>query len=77
MTLFGSVSVTGACFISPALTNVCRWMEALVAAARPRLASLQKSQLRFLVAALIKMQRGVSFGVVDDFLAFAREFLVL
>ncbi|GIL44638.1 hypothetical protein Vafri_2160 [Volvox africanus] len=54
-----------------------RWTEALVEAARPRLASLQQPQLRVLVAALGQMQRGSPCVAAEDFLAFAREFLVV
>ncbi|GLI65454.1 hypothetical protein VaNZ11_008835 [Volvox africanus] len=54
-----------------------RWTEALVEAARPRLASLQQPQLRVLVAALGQMQRGSPCVAAEDFLAFAREFLVM
>ncbi len=54
-----------------------RWTEALVEAARPRLAALQPPQLRVLVAALGHMQRGGPCVAAEDFLAFAREFLVM
>eukprot|EP00198_Chlamydomonas_reinhardtii_P011507 XP_001700844.1 predicted protein [Chlamydomonas reinhardtii] len=56
--------------------NAC-WTDALVAAARPRLSALSQPQLRVLVAALGHMQRSTPTAAAADFLAFAREFLVV
>ncbi|KXZ56246.1 hypothetical protein GPECTOR_1g214 [Gonium pectorale] len=53
------------------------WTDALVEAARPRLSNLHQPQLRVLVAALGHMQRGAPSSSAADFLAFAREFLVV
>ncbi|KAG2441011.1 hypothetical protein HXX76_003864 [Chlamydomonas incerta] len=53
------------------------WTDALVVAARPRVSALSQPQLRVLVAALGHMQRSTPTAAAADFLAFAREFLVV
>ncbi|KAG2486937.1 hypothetical protein HYH03_014436 [Edaphochlamys debaryana] len=53
------------------------WVEALVAAARPRVASLSPLQLKVLVASVGQMQRGATSPAAAGFLAFAKEFLVV
>ncbi|GFR47095.1 hypothetical protein Agub_g8665 [Astrephomene gubernaculifera] len=53
-----------------------RWMDALVEAARPRLASLQQPQLRVLIASLGHMHRGVPNATAENFLVLAKEFLM-
>ncbi|GLC33179.1 hypothetical protein PLESTM_000033000 [Pleodorina starrii] len=71
------VNVAWAVVSCSSLQPDIRWTEALVEAARPRLASLQQPQLRVLVAALGHMQRGAPCAAASDFLAFAREFLLV